>query len=616
LPTGTIDVGYDGQGRLASVSAPSGAASSFGYDGPLPTSITTTGPVPGTIGFGYDSDLGPAALTIDSEAPIAFGYDADGLLTSAGDLALTRNAATGFLETTTLGTTADSRTYTPYGELDTWTGTVGGSPAYSFDLDRDAAGRITTRTETLGGTTHVLTYTYDPDRGWLTEVKQDDVVVESYGYDGNGNRTSWTDFWGSGTASYDDQDRLLTAGAATYTYTPNGELLTKTQGSDVTTYAYDVRGALLGVTLPTGVQVDYLVDASGRRIGKKVDGTLVEGYLYAGGISPVAETDGAGNVTAVFVYATKGNVPDYIVEAGATYRVFTDHLGSVRMVVNVQSGAVLQQIDYDAFGRITFDSNPGVQPFGFAGGLYDPQTGLVRFGARDYDPEVGRWTAKDPVGFGGGDADLYNYLSSNPVSSTDPSGLCEDPGGPPGSVRICMDAFISTFFVPSDTGDSYFALALGDNRGFESTAGGGYRTRTSIIFDPATGSLTANTVPAVSEILLGLYGRQGTVTLRRNDGRLGNVRTLRLRQEALNGFGDLDAPGVPKNTISSDLTFLFDQGGRVGFYGMHDAYPSFEIYVYRDGEPARTLYQFNETNIRSLQAPMNIWVVRSEPIHH
>ncbi len=427
LPTGTIDVGYDAQGRLGSVSAPSGAASTFGYDGPLPTSITTTGPVPGTIGFGYDSDLRPASLTVDSEAPIAYGYDADGLLTSAGGLALARNATTGFLETTTLGTTADSRTYTSYGELDTWTGTIGGSSAYSFDLDRDDAGRITTRSETLEGTTHVLTYTYDPDRGWLTEVRQDGNLVESYGYDGNGNRTSWSDFWGSGTATYDDQDRLLTAGATTYTYTPNGELLTKTQGSDVTTYVYDVRGALLGVTLPTGVQIDYLVDASGRRIAKKVDGTLVEGYLYAGGISPVAETDGAGNVTAVFVYATRGNVPDYIVEAGATYRVFTDHLGSVRMVVDVQSGAVLQQIDYDAFGRITFDSNPGAQPFGFAGGLYDPQTGLTRFGARDYDPEVGRWTSKDPIEFGGGDGNLYAYVFADPLNASDSSGLdCQE----------------------------------------------------------------------------------------------------------------------------------------------------------------------------------------------
>ncbi len=68
------------------------------------------------------------------------------------------------------------------------------------------------------------------------------------------------------------------------------------------------------------------------------------------------------------------------------------------------------------------DTNPGFQPFGFAGGLYDPDTGLVRFGARDYDPATGRWTAKDPILFGGGDANLYAYVGNDPVNFIDPSG--------------------------------------------------------------------------------------------------------------------------------------------------------------------------------------------------
>jgi len=62
-------------------------------------------------------------------------------------------------------------------------------------------------------------------------------------------------------------------------------------------------------------------------------------------------------------------------------------------------------------------------PFGFAGGLYDTDTKLVRFGARDYDAEVGRWTSKDPVLFYGGDINLYNYSVSNPINTSDPEGL-------------------------------------------------------------------------------------------------------------------------------------------------------------------------------------------------
>ena len=69
------------------------------------------------------------------------------------------------------------------------------------------------------------------------------------------------------------------------------------------------------------------------------------------------------------------------------------------------------------------DTNPGFQPFGFAGGFYDPDTGLVRFGHRGYDPVTGRWTAKDPTLFGGGDTNLYAYVGGDPISFVDPLGL-------------------------------------------------------------------------------------------------------------------------------------------------------------------------------------------------
>ncbi len=62
------------------------------------------------------------------------------------------------------------------------------------------------------------------------------------------------------------------------------------------------------------------------------------------------------------------------------------------------------------------------QPFGFAGGMYDTDTGLVHFGARDYDPETGRWIQKDPLLFGGGDTNLYRYCAGDLVNAIDPTG--------------------------------------------------------------------------------------------------------------------------------------------------------------------------------------------------
>jgi len=99
----------------------------------------------------------------------------------------------------------------------------------------------------------------------------------------------------------------------------------------------------------------------------------------------------------------------------------------VRLVVNAVTGAVAQKLDYDAWGNVLVNENPtpGVQfqPFGFAGGLFDVDTGLVHFGKRDYDPSVGRWTAKDPILFGAGDPNLYRYAGGDPVNLIDPSGL-------------------------------------------------------------------------------------------------------------------------------------------------------------------------------------------------
>jgi RHS repeat-associated protein len=216
-------------------------------------------------------------------------------------------------------------------------------------------------------------------------------------------------------------------GTCTYDYTRNGELTRRVDSatSSTTEYDYDEFGNLRRVVLPDTRVITYHIDGLNRRVGKSINGVRQWGLLYANQLEPVAELDADGNVIASFLYADRPHVPSLMLKGGQTYRIVADHLGSVRLVVNIATGAIAQRMAYDEYGNVVEDTNPGFQPFGYAGGIYDGDTGLVRFGARDYDAVAGRWTAKDPIGFHAGGTNLYVYVGSNPISLIDPSGLSQ-----------------------------------------------------------------------------------------------------------------------------------------------------------------------------------------------
>ncbi|PAT31426.1 hypothetical protein CLI92_11620 [Vandammella animalimorsus] len=241
-----------------------------------------------------------------------------------------------------------------------------------------------------------------------------------WAYDANGNRTHEN---GQPIASYDAQDRLLTWKDQHYSYSPAGDLQAKTSAAGQTRYDYDALGNLRQVQLPGGQRIDYDIDPLNRRIGKRKNGQQQYRLIYLDELRPLAELDAQGQLRSLFIYAGQGNAPTLMLREGKTWRLIADHLGSIRLVIDAETGQIGQRLDYDAWGRVTHDSQPGFQPFGFAGGLYDPDTGLTRFSARDYDAETGRWTAKDPILFNGGDSNLYGYVLQDPVNFVDPSGL-------------------------------------------------------------------------------------------------------------------------------------------------------------------------------------------------
>ncbi|MBN1570137.1 MAG: hypothetical protein JXA73_20005 [Acidobacteria bacterium] len=421
-PDGQYGYGYDLAGRVSGISAPNGPALTYMYDGSLPLSESWSGAINGSVSRAFNNNFWVTSQSINGSNTVSFNYDNDGLLIGAGGMTLARDPQNGLLTGTALGQISDSWSYNGFGEPATYNAAVNGNAVFAVTYTRDKLGRITDKSETMSGSTVAYHYDYS-DAGRLTDVLLDGIPASHYEYDGNGNRTMAEYSGASYSGTYDNQDRMLAYGPNTYSYTANGELLTKTTPSGTASYSYDVLGNLRSVTLPDGTSIEYVIDGQNRRVGKKVNGTLAQGFLYDGQLQIAAELDVSGNVISRFVYADRGNVPSYMVKAGITYRIFSDHLGSPRLIINTADGTIAQRMDYDEFGNVTTDTNPGFQPFGFAGGVYDHHTGLIRFGARDYDPQSGRWMAKDPILFSGGDTNLYGYVFSDPVNLTDANGL-------------------------------------------------------------------------------------------------------------------------------------------------------------------------------------------------
>jgi RHS repeat-associated protein len=421
-PEGNIDYTYLCGTKVGSITKGSETIT-YGYDGRLVTSETLGGTLNQIINYSYDNDFKLNSLTYAGDTS-NYAYDNDGLMTGAGNFLITRNAQNGLPESVSGGALNLSRVFNGYGEMQEQTLTVAGQNNASWSLERDDNGRIAHKIETVNGVTADYVYSYD-SMGRLLTVNKDSDLVEAYQYDIAGTRSyEMNTLRGiSGRAlDYSEEDHLWSAGSTTYEYDPDGFLTTKTEETDVTRFDYSSRGELLSVTLPDGTLIEYLHDPLGRRVAKKVDGTIVKKYLWQEMTRLLAVYDGSGNLLMRFEYAD-GHMPIAMTSSGETYYLTYDQVGSLRSIAD-SSGNAIKVIEYDSFGNIITDTNPTFEvPFGFAGGLHDRDTELVRFGYRDYLPDVGRWTAKDPIFFAGGDADLYGYVQNNPINWTDPQGL-------------------------------------------------------------------------------------------------------------------------------------------------------------------------------------------------
>ena len=126
--------------------------------------------------------------------------------------------------------------------------------------------------------------------------------------------------------------------------------------------------------------------------------------------------DGVDQVFARITYGGGGSI-------GILGYYLTDRQGSVVRIMD-SSGGIVNTITYaDAYGSgPTNSSSSQADRYEYAGGQYDKDTQLEYNGARFYDPSTEKWLSQDPIGFDGGDSNLYRYVGDSPTNGTDPSG--------------------------------------------------------------------------------------------------------------------------------------------------------------------------------------------------
>ena len=345
----------------------------------------------------------------------------------------------------------EALTDSPASELDVLTHvTLPSTTISAFDYAPDPVGNRDTLTETRPTftiTNGLNDYGYDLVNR-LTSAIHPTLPTENYTYDPVGNRHPST--W-----QYNLANQLTNDGTFSYTYDANGNQLTKTDTSTsqvVATYTYSPENQLIAATTPT-MTATYRYDGLGRRIQKDVNGVQTR-YVYDQE-DLLLEFTGTNVLQARWLHGAGIDEPlqmerdtdsNGAFSATERFTYHADGLGSI-MELTDSTGTVIRSYYYDAFGQIANQTGTLVNPYTYTGREYDAETGTYHNRWRTLDPLTGRFLQEDPIGFEGG-VNFYEYAANNPVNATDPFGLygtnsceyykkrCSEAGG----VYYCVQA--------------------------------------------------------------------------------------------------------------------------------------------------------------------------------
>jgi RHS repeat-associated protein len=379
--TDSISYGYDAGGRKTSQTDQAGVTVTYGYDGMNRLTSASRGPT-WNASYSYDSNSNLVSQTNPNGTTVTLGHNSADWLTSV-------------VNKKSDGTTLSSFTY-----------------AYNTDGLRSSV------TEADGSQ---VTYGYDALHRLTSEVRTGTSPYNiSYGYDPAGNRLNKV-LNGVGTSyTYDDANRLLSAGGTTYSWNANGNLLSKTEGGVTTNFSYNFDDQLVSISGPTSVSFAY--DGVGRRVSRTASGATTT-FLFDNRLI-TTEKQGA----ALVAHYTFGR--DRVSRDDGTNFLYylVDGLGSTRQLTDANE-AVAASYLFEGFGILLAQSGSAANAYKFAGAWSyrdDGDAGLLHVGARYYDAQVGRFITADTLlgtVYDPQTLNRYIYVVNSPITLVDPSGL-------------------------------------------------------------------------------------------------------------------------------------------------------------------------------------------------
>lgn len=425
---------YDDAGRLHTRTDRNTNMTTYTYT-PTDKVDTITYPGASTVHFIYNQHDQLETMQ-DSLGTTGYRYDPVGRLTSVTDphgfvVSYPLYDEAGNLKEITYpgpGNKKVSYTYNELNRLKTVTiNWLSQTATYNYDL----AGRLT-RINNFNGTITDITGTNDYDNAnrlkSFANKKSGGTTISSYQFslDGNGNRIQVVQneplipALGTGTTDYTynpKKNRLLSAVSAgtdsfTYDYDNEGQLSTGYGSS----YTFDYEHRLVGI----GSSDQFSYNGRGNRL-KAVRGGVITKYIYDASGNLLAEADGSNNILRYYVYGL--GLLAMVTSSNQVYCYHFNATGST-IAMTDQSQTMVNKYAYDPFGDGLNAVENVPQPFKFVGqfGVMSEPNGFYYMRARYYDPEVGRFISEDPIGFDGGDVNMYAYVRNNPVNFNDPNG--------------------------------------------------------------------------------------------------------------------------------------------------------------------------------------------------